>query len=206
MIGVSNDRIFRRLCLALGHPEWAVAPQYSDQRAARGAPGRARRANQRRARGTSGGALERRVRRARGAGGADPERLAGARRSPGAGARAARRRGAARAQRHGERAEAPARVLADAGQESGSPPALGEHGLEILQEAGYTAAEIAELVAGGVCGTPGAVTADTASGGAFARTGESGSRRSGGSAGSPSGAPAWRCKGRCVRPGAPGIP
>ena len=46
--------------------------------------------------------------------------------------------------------------------------ALGEHGLQILQEAGYTAAEIADLVAGGVCGTPRGVTAGTGSGGAFA--------------------------------------
>ena len=36
----------------------------------------------------------------------------------------------------------------------GAPPTLGEHGLEILKEANYTEAEIAELVKGGICELP----------------------------------------------------
>ncbi len=29
-IGAANDRLFRRLCDVLGHPEWADAPQFAD--------------------------------------------------------------------------------------------------------------------------------------------------------------------------------
>jgi crotonobetainyl-CoA:carnitine CoA-transferase CaiB-like acyl-CoA transferase len=162
MIGVSNDRIFKRFCAALQHPEWADLPAYATN---------VLRVKNRAALDCEVGAVLTRQPTSYWKNVFDEFEVPA---SPIQNAMQVLDDPQVQAQGLLQSVSLPGHanpvivprppleLSLTPGADLGPPPQLGEHGLEILRDAGYTPTEIADLVATGVCslrpGTPGDTT------------------------------------------------